>query len=418
MPKRLVESQALTITEADTTTGRLQIGIITPGWGSSGYYSPKVLENAAAAKVFPAGTQMFLDHPGEAERHDRPERSVRDLAAVLAEDAVWDGNGLVAEAKVFSTYRDLLTDPDLAEAIGVSIRAAAEVTTGEAEGRKGVIVTELTEAQSVDFVTKAGRGGRVLAVLESARAQATEATAGDTRQALHAAVKAAHGDDDTYTWVRDFDPDQNLVWFDVEDGDSTHIYQQGYTQDQDGTAASLTGERTEVRARTEYVPVTSDATEASHQPPVAPAGSTPTHESPEEDTMPQIEESRLAQLEADAGRVQTAEESQRAAEQRAETAEAAARTASNRAAAIEAITESGHTFTKLERRGLLAELPTTTDGTLDTEAFTKALDEAAADTAPRGVTGFGRTDDDAAEVTESDADVAVARAFGRTVKEA
>src|SRR5205823_731299 len=137
--------------------------------GSSGYYSAQVLEAAGANRVFAAGTHMYLDHPGMAEQHDRPVRSVRDLAAVLTEDATWDATNqrLVANARVFGPFTEALVE--MRDAIGVSIRADATVEIGEAEGRRGTIVTELVEATSVDFVTHAGRGGRILSVLESAR---------------------------------------------------------------------------------------------------------------------------------------------------------------------------------------------------------------------------------------------------------
>ena len=410
-PTRLTESCALTITEADKTTGRLKIGIITPGWGSSGYYSPKVLENAATAKVFPAGTHMFLDHPSETERHDRPERSVRDLAAVLTSDATWDGHGLVAEAKVFSAYRELLTDPDLAESIGVSIRASANVTTGEAEGRRGQIITELTEAQSVDFVTQAGRGGRVLAVLESARAaRIDEATTDDVRDRLQRHLRDIYpADDDGYAqaWVVDFDPDTTTVYYRTPDG----LFAQGYTLTPDG--ADLSDDPREVRQVATYVPVTTtDAIEtASPQSPVTPAGSTTTHES-EEDTMSNttISEARLAELEADAGRVQTLESERDAARrERDEAREAlAARDRTDKARTIIATQarEAGITFTALEERGLLADLPLAESGELDTDAYTRAVTEAAATKATSNgagkVTGFGTTSDATTDATESD----------------
>jgi len=154
--------------------GRFLVQLIDPGWGTSGYYSPEVLEAAGKGQVFPAGTQMYLDHPTESEEYERPERSLRDLAAVLTENAYWDGSALVAEAAVFGAYREVLAE--MKDAIGVSIRASAKVTEGgTAEGRRGRIIDELVEAQSVDFVTKAGRGGKVLQVLESARANLVEA---------------------------------------------------------------------------------------------------------------------------------------------------------------------------------------------------------------------------------------------------
>lgn len=151
--------------------GTIAVCLITPGWGSSGYYSPEVLEQAAADGVYPAGTQMFWDHPTVTEGSERPERSLRDLAAVLKTGAVWQpdhpqGPGLYAQARPFPPYRDLLAE--MAPHIGVSIRAAAEVGQGEADGRRGRIVHRIVEGPSVDFVTKPGRGGKILEVFESA----------------------------------------------------------------------------------------------------------------------------------------------------------------------------------------------------------------------------------------------------------
>lgn len=167
-----VSSELVAVDEAAIRSdGSAQVRIISPGWGSSGYYAPGVLEAAAGDGVFPAGTHMFWDHPTATERSDRPERSLRDLAAVTETAAVWhddhpQGPGLYAQVKVFEAYRELLAE--MAPHIGVSIRAGAEITAGEAEGRKGRIVQRLVEGHSIDFVTKPGRGGQVLAVLEAA----------------------------------------------------------------------------------------------------------------------------------------------------------------------------------------------------------------------------------------------------------
>lgn len=426
MPKEIREAGPLG-TVRETKAGRIQVGLITPGWGSSGYYAQQVLENAAAAKVFPAGTQMFLDHPGEAERFDRPERSVRDIAAVLTTDAVWDeaAGALVGEAQVFGPFVDTLTDEHFARAIGVSIRAYADHTVGEAEGRKGTIVTELTEAISVDFVTRAGRGGSIMAVLESARpaqvleraiAQGVaEASANDTRDALMDALKGAYGGDKTWVWVRDFN--ETTVWFDIETPDGQAVYQQGYTLADDGAASLEDGDPTEVRARTEYVPVTTAAESGPRSVP-APAGQSNHPQESEEDTMPQIEEGRLAQLEADAGRVTTLEsERDTAARERDEAREALA--AERRITAAGRIIDAADvTFTALERRGLLTELPVTESGELDEAAFTTSVAEAAAEAAEASGEGrvrdFGRTDTTQTEATESDSRKAIDAAFGRT----
>lgn len=151
--------------------GSVEVCLITPGWGSSGYYPAEVLRRDGP-QIFRAGTQMFLDHPTASEESERPERSVRDLAATLTGDARWqergwNGPGLYAPARVVETERP--TVDALAPYIGVSIRASGYGTPGEAEGRKGLIVERLTAAHSVDFVTVPGRGGAVRVLAEAAR---------------------------------------------------------------------------------------------------------------------------------------------------------------------------------------------------------------------------------------------------------
>lgn len=169
MTVALAESRSLA--EAATPAegpGRLLVTLITPGWGSSGYYSTDVIEQAVKDRVFPKGTHMYLDHPTPTEDYERPARTVKDLVAVLLEDARWDATNqkAVAETRVYSRWRHPLAE--MADAIGVSIRADAEVELGEAEGRTGKIITRITRGRSVDFVTEAGRGG-AFEVLESAR---------------------------------------------------------------------------------------------------------------------------------------------------------------------------------------------------------------------------------------------------------
>lgn len=161
------------IEKAVRADGTTSLCLITPGWGSSGYYSADVLKRDGPT-VFTAGTHMYLDHPTAQEAKDRPERSLRDLAATLTSAAAWKddgaaGPGLYAEARLRSDLAPLIED--LAPDIGVSIRADGKARSGEAEGRKGVVVEAISAARSVDFVTTPGRGGRVLDLVESARAR-------------------------------------------------------------------------------------------------------------------------------------------------------------------------------------------------------------------------------------------------------
>jgi hypothetical protein len=144
--------------------GRILATLITPGQGSSGFYSAEVLQRAVEDGVFPAGTHMYADHPSRNELADRPERSVLHLAGATVEAARWDEatQSVVAEAQLFGPVGAMVRE--MAEHIGVSIRASADVE--EADGQR--VISRLIAADSVDFVTRAGRGGR-FDVLESAR---------------------------------------------------------------------------------------------------------------------------------------------------------------------------------------------------------------------------------------------------------
>lgn len=477
MTIQLAESRAFAEAAAPAAgPGRLLIQLITPGLGSSGYYSPEVVEAAAKDRVWPAGTHMFVDHPSESENYDRPERTVKDLAAVLMEDARWDpkandGTGaLVAEARVFSQWRQPLAE--MADVIGVSIRGTAEGEMGEVNGRQVQVFTRLVEGLSVDFVTRAGRGGKVLQILESARpvkearnvgqwvesrihqhftnladdmaaegrltreeritlsaaigdglaafvarveADApqlyerdlwdepigsvraateaarrrgvAEATVNDRREQLQTLIKDQYGSDDAWPWVRDFD--DSTVWFDIGGGDDGGVYQQGY-EVSDDVATALTGDRIEVRVRTEYVPVgestaTPPAAEAAPtNVPVDPAGQSTTQES-EEDTMPQIEEARLRQLEEAHGRVPALESERDAAVKRATEAEQRALQAEAgtyaRDFARNLVTKANGdlaeaSVARIVRDALRGELPLTEAGRLDTEAFTPVVEKA------------------------------------------
>lgn len=152
--------------------GTIQVKVIAPGWGNSGYYSQSLLERDGP-QVFTPGTKMYVDHPTRTEERDRPERSLKDLAATLTTPAAYlqegpDGPGLYSFAKVFGTFKEIL--PDLAPHIGVSIRAYGQGKMGEAEGRKGRIIERIVPGgHSVDFVTAAGAGGKVLELYEAAR---------------------------------------------------------------------------------------------------------------------------------------------------------------------------------------------------------------------------------------------------------
>lgn len=151
--------------------GTIPIKIIEPGWGSSGYYSPEVLARDGPG-VFMEGIKLYWNHPTLTEDAERPERDLHDLAAELVAAARWvpdhpSGAGLYGDAKVFKPFQDSVDE--LAPHIGVSIRAKGKVVHGQAEGKAGPIVKEITAAKSVDFVTEPGAGGQILQLFEAQR---------------------------------------------------------------------------------------------------------------------------------------------------------------------------------------------------------------------------------------------------------
>lgn len=268
-----VETRATLLAEATSTPGRYRIQLINPGWGSSGYYSGEVLAEAATRQVFPAGLHMYAGHPNAdgSGIDGSGARNVRDLWGVLESDATIGADGaLVAEARVFTPYQPLVED--MRDAIGLSIRAAGIVEAGEAEGRQGAIITSVDEARSVDFVTAAGRGGRVLELIESARvepkAEVAEAfpggfTANDLRDALCSKVSEEYGGEEKYAWVRDYTDTQ--VIFELDGNvDKRGNFRQSYSVD--GSTVVLVDDREEVTPKTTWEPVTESATPPGDQP--------------------------------------------------------------------------------------------------------------------------------------------------------
>lgn len=150
--------------DSETTSqggGRYNIRIIQPCVGSSGIY---IAENLAkSVHLFAAGTQMYLDHPTLTEDYERPERSVRDLAAKFTTDAyVGEDGSLYTEIYVYPSFDQVIREKW--EDIGVSINAW---TYGSIDPNG--VVPPFDGVESVDFVTKAGAGGAILELLESAR---------------------------------------------------------------------------------------------------------------------------------------------------------------------------------------------------------------------------------------------------------
>ncbi len=195
-PEAELHSDTIPLKEASVRgDGTVAIKLIAPGWGSEAFYPAEVLERDGP-KAFAKGTHMFLDHPTVSEGNERPERSVRDLVGALTGDARWvaegpDGPGLYGDAEVITPFRDALDD--LAPHIGVSIRAMGDAPEGEREGRTGRVLEHFLSGTSVDFVTAAGAGGKVLELMESVRGRLLKQTKGDSKMSEQELKEALEG---------------------------------------------------------------------------------------------------------------------------------------------------------------------------------------------------------------------------------
>jgi len=412
MPQQIRETTG-TLTPIDAPSGRMLVAAISVGRGSSGYYSADVLREAAENRVIPAGTPMFLDHPSLSQRRDRPERSVQDMAAVFTTDATFDvaESALVGDVQVFSPYRERLSE--MAPHLGLSILGSAtDITVGVVNGERMPIVEGIARVDSVDWVTRAGRGGRVLALLESDRFL-REATADDRALQLTSAIRARHHAPGEYAWVVDHEADSRIVYYRIsrEGEDDATTWMSGYTVTATDADVELVGEPVQVRRLTTYQPLqagggVSEARSLADQIaalltesgaritldglPADPAGLNHTHrEEPPMGTI-QIEESEHARLTKAAGRVDTliSERDQNAADRDAARAELAGHVRNSRAR--ELIAESTRRFNQFEAAGLLVDLPLTEGGALDEDAFRTRITDAAKALGESGrITGNG-----------------------------
>ena len=131
--------------------------LITPGKGSSGYYSEEMLR-AFGPEAFPKGTHGYLNHLGEGEY-----RSPDKLTHVLTEDAYYDETlgGLVADIKPMKHWADFMQE--VSPYVGLSISAEGTGEMAEMDGEDVFVVESLLPhtMNSVDLVSYAGRGGKI-----------------------------------------------------------------------------------------------------------------------------------------------------------------------------------------------------------------------------------------------------------------
>ena len=156
MSKRFVESVGAGSLQA-SEDGTFPIALITPGQGSSAYYTEEVIRTYAPAAL-PKGTHVYLDHLKEGE-----SRSPEKLLGYLTEDTTVDEEGrAVNRFKPLKKHREWIED--IAPLVGFSISVRGTGSEGEIDGKKTLIAESLEPhvTNTVDIVSYAGRGGKFL----------------------------------------------------------------------------------------------------------------------------------------------------------------------------------------------------------------------------------------------------------------
>ncbi len=179
MTTLLHESSSTLVETADKDT--YKVLLITPGRGSSGLYSEDMLRTYGP-EAFPAGSHSYIDHLGEGE-----QRSTLKMIGVYEKDAYWDDElgGLVSDLKPFSHFKQFVKE--VAPHAGFSISASGNGEIVEMEGESVFRVDELLPdvMNSVDLVSYAGRGGRLVeSLLQEALQRSThsESSAGTEKK--------------------------------------------------------------------------------------------------------------------------------------------------------------------------------------------------------------------------------------------
>lgn len=144
-------------------SGEGLLKVIQAGQGASGFWPQEVLERDGPI-AWPAGTHMYIDHP---EVETGRARSMQTLVGITTEAAAWQENGpggpgLYARAQIVEDMKDWINAR--VPFTGVSIRADAVM----AEGGRTIEQILASPLNSIDFVSRAGAGGRVVTAFESA----------------------------------------------------------------------------------------------------------------------------------------------------------------------------------------------------------------------------------------------------------
>ncbi len=153
----------------------MRVGIIKPGFGNerdNHYYPAEVLRRDAGVFV---GAKMYETDHKESERSTRTWVSTIDSIEGFGEDGSPIARVIVHDPNFAERLRALSAAGKLS-AMECSILATGRAKTGQVEGKQANVVEAITAAHAVDWVTRAGAGGRALDLSESADGAAAPET--------------------------------------------------------------------------------------------------------------------------------------------------------------------------------------------------------------------------------------------------
>jgi len=141
---------------AEVKGGNARIRLIRAGQGSSGMYSPELLERCGAT-AFPKGSFLYFNHDNPASR------DIRDAFGATTSDAIFESadNSLWAEAEIFSTHKEFISE--ISKYADLSIEAA-----GEKDDDGNITEISANPFNAVALVPRGGREGKIAEILESA----------------------------------------------------------------------------------------------------------------------------------------------------------------------------------------------------------------------------------------------------------
>ena len=152
--------------KAEASTLTMDVQLIRPGFGNSAhnhYYPAEVLKRDA--KVFEGAKMYESDHrPGEKSTRTWVS-TVKEIVGFTSDGAPI-GRVIVHDPNFAERVRNL-NSAGLLDKMECSILAEGTAKKGKAENRDANIVESIVSAQSVDWVTRAGAGGKALNIAES-----------------------------------------------------------------------------------------------------------------------------------------------------------------------------------------------------------------------------------------------------------